>query len=298
MQRVRYINPRFGEVDIRPDSQGPFIFESISGIHAADTALRVTYPAGMDGSMYHGLTVSDREITLTMHIKGVDRADMYRHRERLIKVLSSSYSARGRQGQLWYENDHGRWWIPAVVSQGPIVMGARKGNYQTVQIVFYCPDPDFRMPYPIRARQAYIAGGFKFPLIIPAATEPNPGVMFGSRGYRAVIDITGDRPTPIEITITGPALLPKVTNNRTGEYLAVNQPLLEGDTLTINTERGNKRAYITHPDGSETNAMGWLEAGSVWFQLEPGENELEYVSGDDTTTASSVIEAWPRVSGV
>ena len=44
MQRVRYINPRFGEVEIRPDTQGPFIFESISGIHAADTALRVTYP--------------------------------------------------------------------------------------------------------------------------------------------------------------------------------------------------------------------------------------------------------------
>lgn len=298
MQRVRYINPRFGEVEIRPDSQGPFIFESISGIHAADTALRVTYPAGMDGSMYHGLTVSDREITLTMHIKGVDREDMYRHRERLIKVLSSSYSARGRQGQLWYENDHGRWWIPAVVSQGPIVMGARKGNYQTVQIVFYCPDPDFRMPYPIRARQAYIAGGFEFPLEIPHITEPTPGIMFGSRGYRAVIDIIGDRPTPIEITITGPSTTPKVENKRTGEYIAVNQPLLTGDRLTINTEQGNKRAVIVDSADVETNAIGWIDPASTWFQLHPGENEIEYTSGDDTTTATSVITVWPRVSGV
>jgi len=298
MQRVRYINPRYGEVEIRPDTDGPFIFESISGIHAADTALRVTYPAGMDGSMYHGLTVSDREITLTMHIKGVDREDMYRHRERLIKVLSSSYSARGRQGQLWYENNHGRWWIPAVVSQGPIVMGARKGNYQTVQIVFYCPDPDFRMPFPVRVRQAYITGGFKFPLIIPHKDEPMPGIMFGSRGYRAILDITGDRPTPIEITITGPATEPKVTNEKTGEYIAVNQPLLEGDTLTINTEQGNKRAVIVDSADVETNAMGWIDPASTWFQLQPGENEIEYTSGDDTTTATSVITAWPRLSGV
>ena len=298
MQRVRYINPRYGEVEIRPDTDGPFIFESISGIHAADTALRVTYPAGMDGSMYHGLTVSDREITLTMHIKGVDREDMYRHRERLIKVLSSSYSARGRQGQLWYENDHGRWWIPAVVSQGPIVMGARKGNYQTVQIVFYCADPDFRMPVPLRAKQAFISGGFKFPLVIPARTEPVPGVRFGLRGYRAVLDVTTDRPTPIEIAITGPALLPKIANSRTGEFLAVNRPLEEGDTLTISTERGQKRAFITDPEGVEINAMGWITTDSVWFQLQPGWNELEYTSGDDTTTARTDITAWPRLSGV
>jgi len=298
MQIVRYVNPRFGEVEIRPNTQGPFIFESISGLQSSGTIMRVTRPAGMDGGLFHGLMVADREITLTMHIKGVDREDMYKHRERLIKVLSPSYSARGRQGQLWYENDHGRWWIPAVVSQGPIVAGSRKGNYQTVQIVFYCADPDFRMPHPVRTRQAFIEGGFEFPLEIPHETEPEPGITFGVRGYRAIIDITGDRPTPIEIEITGPADTPKVTNNRTGEFIEISQALAEGDTLTINTERGKKRAYITDTDGIERNAMGWITAESTWFQLEPGENELEYTSGDDTTTATSVITAWPRLSGV
>lgn len=297
MQAVKFINPRYQEIEISRTSY-PYVFESITGIDASATTIQARYPAGMDGAMFEGLTLTERTPRLTLHIKGESREHMYKAKQDLINRLSASYSAAGRLGQLWYENDHGKWWIPAVVRQGPVQIGKRIGNNIKVQVVFYCPDGDWRADRPIRARQAYIAGGFKFPLIIPAATEPNPGIRFGSRGYRAIIDNTGDRPTPIEITITGPALLPKVTNNRTGEYLAVNQPLLEGDTLTINTERGNKRAYITHPDGSETNAMGWLEAGSVWFQLEPGENELEYVSGDDTTTASSVIEAWPRVSGV
>jgi len=297
MQAVKFINPRYQEIEISRTSY-PYVFESITGIDASATTIRARYPAGMDGAMFEGLALTERTPRLTLHIKGRSREHLYQAKQELINRLSSSYSARGRQGQLWYENDHGKWWIPAVVRQGPVQIGKRIGNNMTVQVVFYCPDGDWRADRPIRARQAFIAGGFKFPLVIPHEDEPMPGIMFGSRGYRALIDNTGDRPTPIEITITGPATEPTVTNEKTGEYLAVIQPLAEGDKLTISTQKGEKQAYITHPDGSVTNAMGWIEPGSVWFQLDPGENELKYTSGDDTTTATSVITAWPRLSGV
>lgn len=292
MQRILFINTEMEEIDINP-FYPPFIFESIAGIDAINTSIISHAPAGMDGSVYEDIVMEDREITLNLHVYGKTQKEMYENKLALIKLAGSSFYKRGKIGTLWYENDQGRWWIPAVVKQGARQIGKRIKNYLPMQIVFYCPDSSFRAEEATVDKMAYTGGGFSFPLTIA-----QPGVTFGRRGYLINFVNDGDQESPLEIEITGTALIPKITKKETGEYIAIQRQLFEGDKLIINTEKGKKQAKIIRETNEVENAMGFIDPTSTWFGLDPGDNLLEYTSGDDGTNASVMLKAWSRYGGV
>lgn len=300
MQQITYIDPRGRELTIHPHSKR-FIFESITGIGAGETISAVARPAGLDGDIFQGLRFASREVTLNFHVRGENAQSLYASRQEVIAALSSSRNRDGRTGVLWYSNDYGRWWIPAIIQQGPRNVGRRRGLFQTMQVVFFCPDAAWRHHTAVTDRLAFISGGFQFPLIIPSAEDPlaeKHGVSFGLRGYNATIENTGDVPAPIEIAITGPATRPRVENRTTGQFMAVEKELAAGDVLTISTEHRQKHATIIKAGGEAEPAMGYLDPASAWLQLAAGVNSLEYTSGDDTTTATVSVTLFPRYSGV
>lgn len=297
MQSVTFINGRHETININPHSP-PYIFESITGIDSADTSIIVQSPAGMDGAIFQDLFLEDREITLNLHVYGCDRTELYQNKQELIRLLGSGYYKGGKKGRFFYENDFGRWWIPAIVRQGAKQIGKRIKNYLPMQVVFYCPDPNFRASEATIDRMAYLSGGFKFPLIIPAVNQENPGIKFGTSGYLLSIFNEGDQEAPIELEITGTALTPKIELKNTGEYIAINQTLAANDKLSINTQPGEKKAVITRANGDIEDAMGYVDPLSTWFSLRTGENVLEYTSGDDTTNASVIVQTWSRYGGV
>ena len=267
MQRATYINPRGETVDVSPFSP-PYIFESISGIGAVDVAMSIHSPAGMDGALYHGLRLEPREVTLNFHIHGDSRRSMYENRLELTRIMGGSISREGDMGELWYENDFGRWWLPAVVRQGPRENGKRKSLYLPTQVVFYCPDPAWRAAIATVDRLAYLSGGFKFPLNIPASDQSTPGIKFGSRGYEATVINQGDTPAPILFEITGTALQPRLEITGAGEFLQINRELAAGDLLTISTQPGQKTATILRAEGTVENAMNYIDPASTWLQLQ------------------------------
>lgn len=297
MQKATYINPRGETITVSPLAP-PYIFESISGIDSTDVIASIHTPAQMDGSLYYGLRLEPREVTLNLHVHGNNRRSMYENRFDLMRALGSSLNRSGEMGVLWYENDFGKWWIPAVVQQGPRTNGKRRENYFPVQVIFYCPDPAWRAAEATVDRLAYLSGGFKFPLCIPAVDQQTPGIKFGARGYVTTITNDGDVPAPILLEITGTALTPRIELAKTGEFLKVNRELAIGDLLTINTEQGNKHATITRASGTVEDAMNYIDPASTWIQLQPGANELMYSSGDDTTTATVIIQTYSSFGGV
>lgn len=293
MQQVTFIAPNGESVLISPRVTD-YVFESISGIGAADTTIVVNDPAGMDGSLYHSMLMNDREVTLNLYVRGENLRSMYERRQKLTQKLSGEPYRDGALGQLWYENDYGRWWIPATVQQGPRERGRRQRFYFPLQVVFYCPDPAWRGEVLVSSRMAFMGGGFRFPLTI----DHEAGIQFGARGYRARIENVGDVSAPVDIEVTGPAELPTIANRTTGESLTVQKALAEGDRLLISTERGKKRAVIIRSSDQEENAMGHIAPESDWLQMVPGVNELEYTSGDDTSTATATVTMYPRFGGV
>src|SRR5690554_3505050 len=126
MQYVRYIDPKNNVtvVNMTP----PFLFHKITGIGAIDAQSVTTEAAGIDGKAFHGLYYADREIKLYIHISGANRRELYKNRERAIKVFSANPAKGGALGRLEYYNDHGGWWIPVSVKRGPDP-NARGGNY-------------------------------------------------------------------------------------------------------------------------------------------------------------------------
>lgn len=297
MQEIIYETPYGETVNINP-YRPPFVLDTIKGVGAASAQVIVHNPAGLDGALYQTLVLDDREITVNLHIHGANLEDAYAQRIELNRLCSSAASKGGRLGILHYINNHGRWWIPATVKQGPKENGKRLQNYLPVQVVFYCPDPLWRAAEATMNSLAYSNAGFKFPLMIPAITESNPGVQFGLRGYQATITNEGDSPTPLEVTIQGPAIRPLITHKGTGEYIGVSKELFVGDELYINTLSGHKEVKINRGTGEVESAMGYIDPSSTFFQLRPGENPLEYNSGDDTTSAAVLIRAWSRYGGV
>lgn len=292
MQKVKYTNPKGQSVEI--GCTQPFIFESITGVDSVGTQIVTSEFPGQHGKSSQQVTLSDREITVAFHVQGDGRADMYEERRMICAVSSSLVFVDGEpSGKLEYENESGKWWIPCLVKAGA-KFDSRKGNYNHSKIIFYCPEPFWRGYDTEIDYLAYLGGGLEFPLEIDAENC----VEFGARGYRNTMYNFGDSPAPVQISITGPATEPTIIKTGTGELIRLKKPLAAGDTLTIDTEGQRFDIKILKPSGKVESPYGYLDLSSTPFALDPGANELEYQSGDDTETARVVVTCKPYFGGV
>lgn len=292
MQKVKYINPNGREMVIA--NSPPFILESISGIGAIGTQLITTAGAAQDGKSCHDVRLEDREITVKFHIEGASLADMYQQRRNAIRLTASTMHRNGKLGRLIYTNDYGSWQIPCMVKVG-VNADKRIKTFNHCTIIIYCPSPYWRSLQPDTERLTYLDAGLEFPLELDSELQ----IQFGTRGYENVIYNYGDAPAPLKITITGPATQPEIIKRSTGEFIRISRrELQEGDKLYINTDPDNLEATIIRTNGTTEPAFGYVDLGTTFFLADPGENKLEYQSGDDTTTALVEIEAQSWFGGV
>ncbi|MGE5494620.1 MAG: phage distal tail protein [Burkholderiales bacterium] len=291
MQNVWYINPKFKELVI--SNNPPFLLEKISGIGHEDAQLMTSDPAELDGTSFNGLYFGPREITVTMHIKGNTRAQMYENKMKLQALLNPALNRDGALGRLEYTNDYGSWWIPAVVKRGPQGLNRVANYFKSEQIVFYCPNPYFRGFTYNRAKMAYLGGGLRFPVRFGA-------VRFGAHSYKASIYNFGDSPSHLELDIIGPAVRPEIVKLSTGEFIRLRQEkeLFEGDILHIDTTPGKPRVTIQRADGEVEDAIGYIDLSSQFFLLEPGENQQQYLSADDSQTTIIIMATLPWFGGL
>ena len=137
---------------------------------------------------------------------------------------------------------------------------------------------------------AYLMGGLKFPLRLPT--------IFAHRGYQRVFENVGDVPTPVQIEFKGPAQNPTIFNRTTGEFIAVNRELGPDDILFIDTAFGQKRVEIQRANGESENAFNYIDLASSFFQLELGDNLIEYSSNNDSTLTRVRVSYRNRYVGI
>lgn len=293
MQYLKYTNPKGERVEFRHDTP-PYIFESVTGTDGVNAEIATSSSPGQNGKSTHQVTLSDREVTVKFNVKGKDRADMYKKRRELIAVTSSSFFSNGEpSGVLEYKNDLGTWDIPCIVKSGA-KFDKRIKDYNHGTISFYCPDPYWRKRVPEYNQIAFFDSGVEFPLVIDMYKK----LEFARRSFERSVFNTGDSPTPVEITIKGPAIEPEIIKVSTGEYIRVSRALNKGDTLVINTDMNNFTVIITRENGDKETAYGYLDLSSTPFSLAPGANELRFESGDDTAESTAFALFFPRFGGV
>jgi len=290
-QSIRYINPKGNAAIISEDS--PYLFESIDGTGSGDVQQSTSEPADLDGEQLEDVSIGPREVTVKFHISGATQKILYEKRREILTLLDPYWNKGGVLGRLEYTNENGTVWIPAAVKKGPQIFERVADFFKSEQVVFFCPDSNWRGMTYNRIRLAYLGGGMRFPLRLGA-------VRFGARGYQATIYNLGNRPSHIEMDITGPATRPEVIKVRTGEYirLRADKTLQEGDTLHVDTTPGQPSLTITHSNGITEDAIGYLDIGSSkLFLCDPGENLLQYVSGDDGQTSTVTVATLPWWGG-
>jgi hypothetical protein len=157
---------------------------------------------------------------------------------------------------------------------------------------FFCPDPryydDAELTTDLTNATA-LAGRTYNRVYTATATNPsNPnatGMSFGGgAGAPNLITNDGWTTTYPVITITGPAINPKVTNVTAGAFLLIDQTLGTGDTLILNTD------YRTVTlNGINRRAI--LNNSSTWFAAPPGTSYYTFLAtGTDGNT--SCVVSW------
>lgn len=107
----------------------------------------------------------------------------------------------------------------------------------------------------------------------------------------------GHMPTAVEVVFHGPAENPKVTNLLTGEYIKVNRTLTADDILYISTEFGKKTVEI-ETDGARVNAFHYIDLDSTFFELQVGDNIIQYETDNETVPQRVEIRYRKRYLGI
>jgi len=296
MQRITYIPPWEDPNDMGKGVvmglQYPYIIGSPRGLGGIEASMVKESSPYAAGSPVYGLTLEGREITFFIHIRGATRREMYQER---LRLTASLVPFNGRQwekpGILYYENDYGRYWIPAIPTKSPDPQ-ERIQHYNKADITFYCPDPFFRAGTPDGYEMIYLSALFEFPFEFD--------VEFGTSQYASIVVNNGTVATPVIIRITGTLLEnPTITNERTGEFIRVIRSVGSDYELVINTssfERYVKLVNLT--TGEEQNAYSYLDLKSRFWSLLPGNNSILYHGDEENYNAKVTMTWFSRFAGV
>lgn len=286
MEKLTFINSR-GQSVVLGDS-APYILIKLEGIGAVTANIQTQKAPYQDGTTFIDAVLEPR-IPFAEVIIITDSAEAMASKRR---ELASVFNPKLGKGKLIYDNGAERKVIEAVAEMAPIFpdAGDFKETMQPALINLYCADPLFMDEYESSQEMAAWLGGLQFAMTFP--------LKFGLKSSLAKIRNDGDVATPVTIEFNGPALNPVVKNETTGEAIKVNRELYVGDKLVIVTEFGNKSVKLVKPDGTEENAMHWLDLDSVFWQLQVGDNDVSYDADVGTDEAVVLMRYRNRYVGV
>lgn len=255
-------------------ADAPFFIQSVTGLGDVTANIQRQRSSYQDGSIFLDAIFDDREIGLEFLIVANAVAkesygDVSRMREHVATVLNPKLG----QGVLKYENERVVRLITCVADSVPQFNdgGDRTEMIQNGAVSFIAPNPYWRSTK-IEEEPAF-KPLFQFPFSGP--------FQIGLQQDKRIINNDGNAPTPIFIEFHGPAENPVIINNTTGEFIKVNQHLLEGERMIIDTSADNKKVHFVSEDGTSRNVFHWITLDSTLFNLQIGENEIEYTADND-----------------
>jgi hypothetical protein len=290
MQKVIITNARGQSVEL--GSKAPYRLESLEGTGGVKVIAQTTKSPFQDGESYINDTSDVRDLSFIVQIVAKTNEEMFTLRQSLLKVLSSKFAPF----TVLYKYYGGEKLIKARVESPPKFLTGKTNSFtgfQRTTFQLLCPNPFWRDTFESSQEMADWIGGLQFGLMLPT--------MFSGRSSRTnkVITNSGDVPTPITFEFLGEAVNPAINNVVTGEYIKVNRTLQTNERLIITTEFGNKKVILSNTEtGVEEDAFAQIDLGSTFFQLSPGENQLNYGADAGKENAKVLIRWKNYYSGV
>lgn len=264
MRKLTYVNSLGESITFH---KTPYLITSLTGISEVEAETQGQKSPGQDGDTYIDSLLEPRFPTLEGVIVESNLMKIKEYRSQILRVCNPKYGL----GKLTLELDGDIKEIDAVLDGVPVFPERKDASrVQTFMIVWKCPNPYWQDVNPTNIKLEDYVANFSFPFSFP--------VTFSIRGDSRTIVNSGHVPTPIKVTFRGNSVNPKITKNNTGEFIKVNRTIPEGYNLVITTDFNNKSVKIIAPDGVESNAMGYIDLDSTFFDLDVGENHLSFIT--------------------
>jgi len=248
---------------------------------------------GQDGETFSGVTLNPRTIIATCGFKGVKGGRLsYAEAERIAQQIYRVFLLH-HNGTLTYQNNVGTYWIACrPVELPPIETIA--GPFKRFSIELVAEEPFWLSSQPFVLRLGQVQGGKQYPLRYP--------LVYGQWVKEASINNDTWLTTPVTVQITGTADYILITNETTGEYIRVDEPIEYNQRMIIWTGREPYVELITYDDrGNETErkyANYRLDLGSRYIKLAPGKNRLTLDNGIPGVLPVATVEFYKYYQGV
>lgn len=237
---------------------------SITGLNPAPAQINTTEIAGLDGAKFNSSKLNTRNIVITLKLNG----DVEANRLALYQMFRTK-----EQCTFYYQTESRNVFIQGYVETVEVDLFSQS---ELMQISIICPYPYFKSMATIVADISDRAAAFVFPFSINIG-EPIPfSIYVENRETGVVNDSESETGVMIQIDVLDSVNNIQIKNTNTEEAITLQYAFLEGDKITINTQKGSKSVQLTR-EGVISNIFSSLQQGSVFFQLQPGVNPFTYL---------------------
>lgn len=261
----------------------------IDGLSANEIDLSETTVTNQVGSSITGASIKSKDLTIEGRY-----AYKPEIRKRLLAVILP-----GVAGKLRYINDKEGvdvYW-DAQPSKTPEI--SLNPVWQTFQFTLKLPYPYPRSSEPQIIRFSGMTSNFKFKQSYSSTVEWT--ISDKDISHLKVITNKGALSTGFVITfeaLTDDIVAPTVVNVDTRDYMTFTElTLAKGDILTVNTNEGQRGAYLTH-NGEKSNVFSLMDYGSTFFLLDTGDNTLRSGASSNEDNLAVTLTFDEIVAGV
>ena len=276
----------------------------VSGLESSEIEISTSDNALIDGASVDGKKIKPRVI----HIEASFRSNRNNaeNRANIIKFFNPKYTGKALINCMGVSRN-----IEYELEGWTFAQYRNLDNKLGILVDIICPDPYMLNVDNFGKNMANISKCFAFPWRVTTSRLKNKleypaearGMLLGgmTMGYRTLhkevaLSNDGDVPTGVQIQFIatrGPVTNPKITNTRTGQYMRVNASLKKNDVLLIDT---NDRHQVITLNG--VNYYQHIDRKSEPFQLEVGDNYLEYDADENYTNLDVNLFYTPKYLGV
>lgn len=247
-----------------------FDLTNVDGMTGVANDIAASTTPSMDGDKINNIQTQPRGIVLDLRIKdcvSVEEAKRY--------ILRS---VKPKQKGKLVLNQAGR-----ELSISGVVEAISMPRFEQeiiMQVTLYCSNPYWQDVENVLLEISRILNMHYFTLDVGGLAFPVEGVVMGEYDTNMTRTYTNDGDAECGMIITIVALadvLNPAIYKPDGSYIGVNDSMVLGDEIIINTNRGEKS--ITK---NGVNILSKIKPGSTFLQLDTGDNELTINSDGDT----------------
>lgn len=278
---LKYIGANGNELDLLHNEF--FHLTHMDGLTEYASEIGAATTPNMDGDTVNTVRAQPRGIVLDMRVK--DTASVEQAKRYIMRTIKPK-----QKGRLVFLKDDRETEIEGVVEA--ISMPRFEEDGVTMQVTLYCSLPYWQDVEDVLLEISRIIAMHYFPIDTGGLAFPAEGIPLGEYDMNMTRTYTndGDAECGLVITIIALAEAQNPTIYKAdGSFIGVNDTMSAGDKIIINTNRGKKS--ITK---NGVNILNKIKAGSKFFQLETGDNELTVDTDGDTKGSVYFIVSFKR----